>query len=459
MMPTRKTYAALALAFGVFAIYGSLVPLEFHAQPIGAALAGFRRIEYFKLGIDSRADWVSNVLLFIPLGFLCMGALRADRRGAAGSLTAGMAVAAGCFALSIAIEFTQIFFPPRTVSLNDIVAETFGAFIGVGAWLLLGAAVTEWTRQYFRERERPALLVRLLTFYAVAFLISQLLPLDIAITPGELAQKYAAGRIILRPFDYPYPSTFSLLWDLANDVLLNAPLGALVVVGWSRMGRRRSGTAAFLLGAAIVVGVELAQLFVFSRVADVTDVMTGSVGIALGVGAAIWLSRRDAPASAPNGPRASALRLWPRLAAVVWLAALVTYAWYPFDFVVDREMVRERLPIFLAVPFRSYYFGTEFHAFTELMRKGLLALPLGVLLRLAWPLSHRRGIARLQSAVVLFALFGIFTGIEMGQIFLPDRFPDLTDAFISEGGAMVGLYLTTLLARPQMSVAAVRAEA
>ena len=40
---------------------------------------------------------------------------------------------AGVFslALALAVEFTQLFFPPRTVSLNDILAESAGAVIGL----------------------------------------------------------------------------------------------------------------------------------------------------------------------------------------------------------------------------------------------------------------------------------------------------------------------------------------
>ncbi len=66
-----------ALVYTAFVIYGSLVPLEFRAMPWDEAVAKFGAIPFLKLGIGSRADWVANLLLFIPLTYLWMGALTA----------------------------------------------------------------------------------------------------------------------------------------------------------------------------------------------------------------------------------------------------------------------------------------------------------------------------------------------------------------------------------------------
>lgn len=452
-MLTRKTYARLALAFGVFAVYGSLVPLEFQAVPFEAAVGRFAAIPYLQLGVDSRADFVANILLFVPLGFLCCGGLRADRRGAGAGIAAAIVVVGACLALSVAIEFTQIFFPPRTVSINDILAETIGAMVGAAAWFMCGMFVTVWVREFFRERSRPTLVVHVLTVYAVLFVISQLLPLDLAISPADLADKYRGGRIILQPLGFAYDSTFNMVWDLAADIVTTAPVGAVAVLGWTRHGRRRSAAGAFALGVGIVAALELAQLFVFSRVADVTDLATGSAGIALGVVAAVRIGCREAAV----GGGADRLRLWPLCGAAVWLVVVLAHSWYPFDFVLDPALVRDRMPMFLGVPFRNYYFGSEFHAFTELTRKFLLALPLGAVFRIAWPASPDRRIAWLQTGIVSIVLLGLFTAIEVGQLFLPDRVADFTDVLISQAGAALGIYLVGLLmSAPPVQVAKAR---
>src|SRR5687767_12761064 len=101
----RSTYALLALAYAAFAIYGSLVPLKFRPIPLDQAIAQFSRAPYLDAGLDN-ADFVANILLFIPLAYLVLGTFRTDRRGWIGDGASALAVVAGCTALSVALEFT-----------------------------------------------------------------------------------------------------------------------------------------------------------------------------------------------------------------------------------------------------------------------------------------------------------------------------------------------------------------
>lgn len=70
---------------------------------------------------SSWGNLISNILLFLPIGFLYR--LTTKRRGAL-LLGTGM---------SLTIEIIQIFIPARTPSIIDILANTFGA--GLGAYL------------------------------------------------------------------------------------------------------------------------------------------------------------------------------------------------------------------------------------------------------------------------------------------------------------------------------------
>jgi hypothetical protein len=180
---------------------------------------------------------------------------------------------------------------------------------------------------------------------------------------------------------------------------------------------------------------------------DATDIVTGAVGIALGIAAA---RRYGSAGSGRYGEvrGSGGIQFWPAVGVMVWAAVLLGYHWRPFDFTLTREMLDRGRESLLAVPFRGYYFGTEFHAFTEATRKLLLAMPLGVLLRLSWPPRRSRMTARLQTGVLLALAFGFLTAIEVGQMFLPERFADLTDAMIGEAGVLVGLWLVRLLAAP-----------
>jgi VanZ family protein len=98
----------------------------------------------------------------------------------------------------------------------------------------------------------------------------------------------------------------------------------------------------------------------------------------------------------------------------------------------------------LAAPFSWYYEGSEFHALTETMRKALLALPLGVLLRLSWRSGGPYG-ERLRTIAAATVGLCVLIVIEVGQVFLPSRLPDITDVLIGEAGLLMGAWLTARL--------------
>ena len=56
-----------------------------------------------------------------------------------------------CGLLSAAIEFTQLYFPPRNTSINDVVAETLGGAIGILGWMLAGQRVTDYLRRLWGQ--------------------------------------------------------------------------------------------------------------------------------------------------------------------------------------------------------------------------------------------------------------------------------------------------------------------
>lgn len=437
-----RWYLTAGLLFTAIAIYGSLVPLTYQPRPWDEALAAFAQIRYLQLGVDSRADFVANILLFIPLGFCFMGALRVDRRGRAAAVAAGIGVALSCAALSTAIEFTQVFFPPRTVSINDIVAETTGASIGIIAWALGGGALTGWTRRFFACRERSGLAIHFLMLYAALFAASEMLPLDITISLHELADKYRQGRVVLLPFSHAFDSPMLAVWEIAADVLLHVPIGALALVGWTRAGRWRRRSDAFALGGIYVAAIEAAQLFVFTRFSDVTDLFVGAAGVALGI------ALTPIVAAPPDRAEADGASLIPRCAwagTIGWVGVLTAYHWYPFDFAMDGALLSQGTTQMFAAPFTHYYWGTEFQAFTQISRKLLMAAPLGVLMRLGLPEDTRAAAGRLATATVFVLAFLVLFGIEAGQMLLPERIPDITDVMIAQAGVMMGFALASIL--------------
>lgn len=431
-----------ALGYTAFAIYGSLVPLRYRPLPLDAAWRAFQDIRYLELGIGSRADWVANILLFVPLAFLWLGVLWPQRGHLARAAAGGLVVLA-CAALSVAIEFTQLFFPPRTVSLNDIAAEVLGALLGVVLWVWTGERFRTWLDGWLAARTPRSAAQRFLYVYLFLLFGYNVLPLDLTISVVEIYHKWREGKVLLLPFSAVYASRPEQAYALAAGVAIWVPAAWL----W-RMASHRSAGRAILNVVAWAAAIEFFQLFVYSRVTSSTDILTAACGGALGAilagGFAPQIGARPAPRSGPSGQW---VLVWV-LALAVWLGVLMTVFWYPFDFVTDWGFVHGRLAALKRAPFEAYYYGTEFRAVTEVMHKTGFFFPLGALLAIAAAWLRRRlfiPLAVLHAASAL-VVAGAAAGIELGQLFLRDKNADPTDFLLETLGALAGYVCLRMLA-------------
>ncbi len=425
-----------ALSYTVFVVYGSLVPLEFRPLPWGEARARFAEIPFLRLGIGSRADWMANLLLFIPLTFLWMGALTAGG-GRLRYVLASLVLIPVASALSLGIEFTQLFFPQRTVSQNDIFAETLGGVIGVLVWWGAGRRFTDWLQGWQHTHARAALAERLAWVYLAGVLVYNVLPLDLTISLVEIFHKWRDGKVNLIPFgDLPDDAAYAL-YEIATDVLIWVPLALL----W-RLDGTRSAVRVWGMTLATAAVLEGMQLFVYSRISDVTDLFTAAVGAGLGswVGgdlAARLVSAERMPSSFGPQPAFLAGAWLPFALAGGWMVLLLFVFWFPFDFRTDGAFIRSRLDFVQRVPFEVYYFGTEYRAITEVLRKTLFFAPLGGLL--GWVVSRQPWRWRSPSFVLaMLTLAGLPAVIELGQVMLPEKIADTTDWLLAWLGGLAG---------------------
>jgi VanZ family protein len=429
----RKTYALLALGFFALALYGSLVPFQFRPVSWEAALARWRQIPWFPDHLESRSDFVANILLFIPLAYLMMATLCVDRPWWAGILAAP-AVVVFCCALAVGIEFTQIYFPPRTVSMNDILAETAGGLIGTAAWLAVGQRVTRWARGLWAAWGARNLAARLLPGYLAFLALVHLMPLDLTISPVEIYHKYRQGRIILVPFASPVEGRFELFGKLLWQVAYYAPLGALLAAlpTTRRPGVRRT----LAIGFAVAGLNEFLQLFVYTRHADVNDVLTGGFAVLAGW----WVAGRVRRAfEAGSADAALSGRRGVLLGSLLcgWAALLAVIAWQPFEVITDLGLVRHRLASVSPIPFADLYQGSEYHAWDQVLHKTLLFLPVGGLI--AWGASEKRyGIGL---AIALLSGLVLATVLEAGQLFVHGRYASVTDILVETNAAVWGFVL------------------
>jgi VanZ family protein len=441
--PQRRHFAALTAIFVVLATYGSLVPLQLAPLSWDEAVQQFREIPYLSLSVESRADWVANLLLFVPIGFWALGTLTVDRRSIWLKCLSLIFVVLVCGAFSVALEFAQLWFPPRTVSQNDIAAECLGAVAGAVLWLVTGPALTDWIRGCRAHRQAGHRIQWLLEVYLLSFLLYSFLPLDLTISLDELAQKFHSGRIELVPFGdfrWGYDSFFGLFRDFVTYV----PVGMLAAV-WRLGDRTAPRTVAAAAGGGFVValGIELGQIFVYTRHSSVGDVLVGTLGAALGG----WLMGRwGSAAGGVRFERPERRLRWSAYfgAAALGYAVLLSFffclPWQPIN---DAELLRTRFEGFFAVPFAALYWGSEYNAISDILRKFFVFGGLAVLLTLAvWCLDAPGRVHSLLLVLAFGAVVGVAVAIEMLQVFFPPRVSDVTDVILAAIGAVMGIAAT-----------------
>ena len=183
----------LLLSYFFFIVYGSLIPFNFNGYTFDQACSVFGNIPWLALGMYSRADWIANILLYIPFSYLLANALAGKSGSASYRLLAVMMAVLLGVVLALAIEFFQVFFPPRTVSLNDLLAETLGLFLGAGLWLIAGGMVDGLLKSILNNSRQSQ--TASITLYSVFYLFLSFFPFDFVTSADELYRSISAKSI------------------------------------------------------------------------------------------------------------------------------------------------------------------------------------------------------------------------------------------------------------------------
>jgi glycopeptide antibiotics resistance protein len=415
--------------------------VPFHYRPVAFsdAVARLRDLPPLWVGIGSRADWVANILLFIPLTFFWMGALTSGRRTGARVLASVTLVPLAC-AASVALEFTQIWFPGRTVSRNDILAESIGGCVGVAAWWVVGPSLTAWLGARAQAGRPRSVLRRLFEAYLVVFVFFELIPLDLTVSLTDLSHKLASDGVVLVPFSYRYSDPVTMVYQFFGDTMTFVPIGA-----WVAMARpfRLSIRHPFMLGVVgtgmIAAMLEIAQFFVLSRFTDTTDILLGALGGGVGAWLVFRLDRQSSIVALPDPGQSLFTSALPDLAMLAaYSVFLMVGFWYPFNWIHSHAEIRARLHGFFRVPFAILYGGTEFNALTQVAIRVLLFAPVGALAARLSLLSRTGWVRHALAGIFLAYAVGLAAGIEVGQVLLPLKVADVTEIPICLAGVVLG---------------------
>lgn len=426
---TARHYWFLTIAFLLFVIYGSYVPLTTRSLSLADALDVYARRMSRGISFESRSDWVANVMLFVPLGFLAAGSISVDRFRPVALIALIPAMAL----LSAAIEFFQLWFPDRNTTPNDVAAETLGGIIGVVGWWAIGTPFTHRVRQVWANLGPGDWAARALPFYLLFLVIAHGMPFDLTLSPGLIKRKF------MLQFEPDYEAGWPIVGlsphssQLMEKALLHAvffvPVGALLAflpgVAWrSRQGLGRVAAS----GLAICLGIELIQVIVVSAGAYASDVLLGTILVVAG-----WWSATRRETIPP--------RTW-ALACGVWISLILLAMWSPFS--LDISVLGDRLKNAVWVPFVDYYGIDYVRAFNAILNRLLLFLPVGFLL------ARLRQIAVWQAGL---AGMMVAAAVELGQAVMTTRTISTSDVVIAGVGATLGGIVARRLANMQTTPA------
>lgn len=425
LTPRQKRHLGwLLLTWAVFIAYGSWVPLDFRAaDPVEV----WHRLWQWSGATALRAqrlDTAVNVLLTVPLG-LGLALLWSGPGGRLG-LFRQAAIVGLVLPLSLLVEWGQGFLPGRSESLGDVLAQTAGTVIGLLLHALAGGPIRRRLAALDAAMDLRSRAAQVLHLYLLGLLLFAVMPLDLTLDVGELYRKWRSGRVVFVPFAGLLGVPVDIVYEILSDVLLWVPVGLL----WRLDAPRRPVRTIVVRAMALALMLECAQFVVLSRVSDITDVLLSAVGAWLGANLLPYL-----PRLLDREPQR--LRVACRMGLAVWLLAVIWIYTWPFAFAWPAKGWPAFVDAFSRVPFLTYFQRNEFGALNEILRKLLVFLPGGLLLRLvvARPGAKASRAWLLALAVLAFLL-------EAVQVVLADRVADLTDALLATLGAVLGWRLT-----------------
>lgn len=385
---------------------------------------------------DNFPDVASNILLYIPLGFLLSICPVCKR------LKAWVILIVSCFfgmIFSALLESIQAFIVCRYSQLIDVVNNTLGVLIGslIGLWFR-SVDITANIPEIDWRKERMNFI---LFTYVLSLFIFSLMPYDITIRPSALQYKLAHHGLELIPFHLIRNGQFR--WEKEGfNLLAFLPLGFWVVLSWKD---RMKGLAAVFftvsnLALVISIMIELARLPVISAVSSVTNVIFALVAADLGALLAIFFLKSQVHHDGYAERKVLSSPFILILVLNVWIIFVVFL--YPYDFTFTGEKLRNslahKMDWFLLGPYLNSqgFFGV----WKDMSLRALCFIPFGLFTRA----FLRYGLPKHEKSWIIFiGIISFITGviIEGLQLFSTRRYSDVTDVFLYTSFSLIGGWL------------------
>ena len=281
-----------AVAAVIAVLYGSLLPFSFDPARLTPGTGfGLLRIGLHRVSLE---DLLTNIFVYLPVGLTVALAARA-RRSVWGQVAIATAVGG---AVSVLAESLQSSMPIRVACWSDVALNTSGALLGAALARSSASLVREVLRRCVPGEgvERP--MKSIAGFFAIGLFLYQLAPFDFITTTSELHASFRMAEWSLlspRAADPMTPS--SLFYGKAVATAWFIALGYLIARSRREAGVPPVGCAmtAVLEGGALIVVLEVLQLFIRSHVFDAADIPLRIAAVVMGAWVAVFLLDQAAP--------------------------------------------------------------------------------------------------------------------------------------------------------------------
>ena len=421
------------LGYLAFIVYGSLLPFELREMDIHAALETFRAMPHFALGLSQRQDLIANGILYFPLALMLSATATVGQRVSLRVLAASLALLIAV-AVATGVEFAQIFFGGRSVSLNDLVSEASGSLLGCLTWVVAGGWLQRGWLALTRQRLAPG---TALCAYLAAYLAASLLPMDFLVSLAELKWKYSvAPPAYLLDFS-ACSSVLHCVLKLPVTVVITLPIGLLFGLLRRALPYRAALLEAIVWAFLLGLTIEAAQFATVSGRAEGGPVLARVLAIVAGV----MFVRSPLAKHWSTAVRRHARSVVVLLTPIYAVLLMVVNRWALHAPLVP-QVVWQKLETTRFLPFYYHYYSPESAAFVSLLSAIAMYAPIGGLLWLwRYAKQDRVADADFKAGFVIATLAA--TLVWAGRMMFENQpFADPTNIYIA--GAIAALSLWAL---------------
>jgi glycopeptide antibiotics resistance protein len=366
-------------------------------------------------------DIAQNIIFFVPFGFLGRFSLRNRNRAIFVTvLLGGM--------LSLSVEILQLITTDRISSITDLITNVTGTLLGIWFYLfvmhIMKAVLFDSQMRSFLYSKR---LFPVVVFFIV-IVLHAMHPFNFSFDIGSFFQKI---KLILTDNSYLDLLIKGELIILFHFIIFSF----FVTVLLKEENIKNYKLYGFLLCISIGIALEMSQLIVISRMPGIQDiliVLTGSL-----IGNILAVKRLK---------RVSSKNKCILILVIVCLCAF-TYFSYPYKITGEPES-------FNWFPFLAHYNKNFFTGISNYIEIFLLFFTMGFFIQYYNLFNNNNRI------FIFFITSGISGCFEYLQIWIPNRYPDITDVISSLTGGILGAvcagegwsYFNDYLQRTRMNI-------